>query len=61
MEASYWDFLIIPLHFSLHFFGLQGRIGFDAHAQGADIQDLADFVDGGLFSGKNRFRSKRTS
>jgi hypothetical protein len=35
-----------------HFFGLQGGIGFDAHTQGTDIQDLADFENGDFFSGK---------
>jgi hypothetical protein len=35
-----------------HFFRLQGGIGLDAHSQGADIQDLADFIDRGVFPGK---------
>ena len=35
-----------------HFFRLQGGIGLDAHPQGADIQDLADFMNGDVFPGK---------
>jgi hypothetical protein len=35
-----------------HFLGLQGEFRFDPDPQGADIDGLADFINGDVFPGK---------